>query len=78
MILNRLLSQQVGGGIAVPSEPRGQILAEIEAKHSPLKGSGLLKRNSGMVSTQSIKTAFQNFLIYLKRNVNTKLLELSK
>ena len=41
MILNRLLSQQVGGGIAVPSEPRGQILVEIEAKHS--KGLGLLK-----------------------------------
>ena len=65
MILNRLLSQQVGGGIAVPSEPRGQILVEIEAKHSPSKGSGLLKvkGNSGMVSTQAIKIAFQNFLI---------------
>ena len=43
MILNRLLSQQVGGGIAVLSEPRGQILVEIEAKHSPSKGLGLLK-----------------------------------
>ena len=63
MILNRLLSQQVGGEIAMPSEPRGQILAEIDAKHSPSKVPGLLKGNSGMVSTQAIKIAFQNFLI---------------
>ena len=56
MILNRLLSQQVGGGIAGPSEPKGQILVEIESKHSPAKGSGLLKGNSEMVSiTQAIK-----------------------
>ena len=62
MILNRLLSQQVGGEIAVLSEPRGQILAEIEAKNSPSKDmAGLPKGNSGMVSTQATKTAFQNF-----------------
>ena len=62
MILNRLLSQQVGGGIAGPSEPRGQILAEREGKHFPSKVRELLKGNSGMVSTYtSHKHCIQKF-----------------